>query len=117
MAAMGGGGACGCLLCRWEVVARATMSAKGACPLLVGRELRVREHLSAGRFSVLSEFVSMGDGTSVGVAVAVVGVVVTLLPPPRPPRLWKRWTTYTPTSRVSLQSRRRRHRKNETAVP
>ena len=56
----------------------------------VGREVSVREHLSAGCFSVLSEFVSMGGGTSAGVAVAVVGVAVTLLPPPRPPHLWRR---------------------------
>jgi len=82
-----------------------------------GREVSVREHLSAGSFSVLSEFVSMGGGTSAGVAVAVLGVAVTLLPPPRPPPLWRRWTTYIPTSRVSLQSHRPRHRKNETAVP
>jgi len=60
----------------------------------VCREVSVREHLSAGSFSV-----------------------VTLLPPPRPPPLWRHWTTYIPTSRVSLQSDRARHMKNETAVP
>jgi len=83
----------------------------------VGREVSVREHLSAGCFSVLSEFVSMGGGTSAGVAVAVVGVAVTLLPPPRPPHLWRRWTTYIPTSRVSLQSHRSPPMKTKTAIP
>ena len=104
----GGGGECwpagdgsagACWRRWWELVAgeggggAGTNVSKGGVNA-VCREVSVREHLSAGSFSV-----------------------VTLLPPPRPPPLWRHWTTYIPTSRVSLQSDRARHMKNETAVP